>query len=114
MLAQVERAEMQTVFFVVDDAQTLRNDGGRMRKDTGELQGSLVIEMDGNQVGAGVTAHQGVFANHLGWKVTIKWTAPHAIPREFGANGQEPDYFVRGAMQKAPGIFQQALKAVGL
>ncbi len=84
-----------------EDAQTPRAKGGRMRVDTGELRNSFIAGLNGTSGLTGPDAYILAIANlKLGGVLFGGWTAPHARPREFGASGQQPDFFMRGAAQK--------------
>ena len=98
---------------VIDDMQKPRAKGGRMRVDTGYLRNSLeasgsglpAVKSGGPADGA---TYSGGEANVmafiagllLGGVAYFGYTASYASAREYGARGQAPDAFVRGAVQK--------------
>ena len=85
----------------VGDAQTPTGKGGRMRVDTGFLRNSHVSGLNGSTSLSGADNYSLTIAGaKLGDSITGGWTADYAIPREFGARGQAPDFFARGAAQK--------------
>jgi hypothetical protein len=72
--------------------------GGRMRVDTGFLRNSLTMELNGTTFLGSADSYVLAVANlNLGDSIFGGWTANYAIPREFGARGQSPDFFARGA-----------------
>ena len=74
---------------------------GRMRVDTGFLRNSHVSGLNGSTSLSGADSYVLTIAGaKLGDSITGGWTADYAIPREFGARGQAPDFFARGAAQK--------------
>lgn len=99
---------------VVEDMQKPRAKGGRMRVDTGYLRNSL--EASGSSmpaVNASAGPADGATYSYSGSDITafiagmklgsvgyFGYTASYAAAREYGANGQAPDAFVRGAAQK--------------
>jgi len=86
---------------VIADAQTPTGKGGRMRVDTGFLRNSHVSGLNGSTSLSGADSYVLTIAGaKLGDSITGGWTADYAIPREFGARGQAPDFFARGAAQK--------------
>jgi len=91
----------QTIQDTIGDAQTPTAQGGRMRVDTGFLRNSLNTSLMGSTSISGADAYVLVIA---GMKITdtlvAGWTASYAAPREYGARGQAPDYFMRGAAMK--------------
>lgn len=98
---------------VVRDMQTLTSEGGRMRFDTGFLQASLLASTtampriidssapaDGGKYSFDFDQVEAVInAADLGQSLFFGYTAGYAAYREYGANGQPPDGFVRGAVQ---------------
>ena len=90
---------------VLKDAQTPTAKGGRMRVKTGNLRNSHVSGLNGSTSLSGADSYVLTIAQaKLGDKITGGWTANYAGYREFGARGQAPDFFLRGAAQKWPQI----------
>ncbi|MCY0150885.1 HK97 gp10 family phage protein [Hoeflea sp. G2-23] len=88
---------------VLADAQTPTAKGGRMRVDTGFLRNSHVSGLNGSTSLSGPESYVLTIAQaKLGDAITGGWTANYAVHREFGARGQAPDFFLRGAAQKWP------------
>ena len=96
---------------VIEDAQAPRPSDaykvskskklGRMRVDTGFLRNSHVSGLNGSTSLSGADSYVLTIAGaKLGDSITGGWTADYAIHREFGARGQAPDFFARGAAQK--------------
>lgn len=86
---------------VIADAQMPVAKGGRMRVDTGFLRGSHISGLNGSYQHEGFDSYLLTIANaELGDVIIGGWTADYAISREFGARGQQPDFFLRGAAQK--------------
>lgn len=84
-----------------DDAQRPVAKGGRMRVDTGFLRNSHVSGLNGSTSMSGPESYVMTIAQmKLGDILSGGWTADYAVPREFGARGQAPDFFARGAAQK--------------
>lgn len=106
---------------LVNEAQTPRALGGRMRVDTGFLRASLMASTASMPKinPSAKPAEGGTFAwteaeiavvlagADLGDTIYFGWTAAYAAHREFGARGQPPDAFVRSAAQKWPQIVQR-------
>jgi hypothetical protein len=107
---------------VVEVMQTTRGAGGRMRVDTGFLRASLMAstaamplmsrqrppgEGSFHRDGATYTPEQ-VTLTIASWNgatpIHFGFTANYAAAREFGARGQAPDGFVRGAVSQWPQI----------
>ena len=97
--------------YAVEEAQLPIGLGGRMRIDTGFLRASGTgskVEMPK----INVNAQPGTFTYayqesevelvlttlKLGDTFYFGWTASYAAAREYGASGQEPDAFLRGAV----------------
>lgn len=90
---------------VIADAQLPVGRGGRMRVDTGFLRNSHVSGLNGQFGATGADSYTLTIAtSSLGDTITGGWTANYAVHREFGARGQAPDFFLRGAAQKWPQI----------
>ena len=87
-------------FKVIEDAQKPTAKGGRMRVDTGLLRNSLNVALNSGGSSAGPEAYSIAYGAKIGDMITVFWTAEYAAAREFGARGQSPDYFVRGALAK--------------
>lgn len=100
---------------VLEDAQKPRAKGGRMRVDTGFLRNSHVSGIAGQGVVEGADSYVLTAASvELGDVIEGGWTANYAEAREFGARGQEPDMFMRGAAQNWNGFVEKnAAKAGG-
>ena len=107
---------------VLDLAQTPTSAGGRMRVDTGFLRASLVLTL--GHPGFAVTFNPGgpakvtyneaatslvILSAKINDTISAVWTANYAIHREFGANGQPPDAFVRMAAQQWAQIVAQVV-----
>lgn len=91
----------QTVQDTIADAQKPTAQGGRMRVDTGFLRNSLATSLNGSTALSGADGYIVVVAGMtVSDTLTAGWTASYAIHREYGARGQSPDYFARGAAQK--------------
>lgn len=91
----------QSVQDVTQDAQLPTAKGGRMRVDTGFLRNSHISGKNGSLSEQGEEAYTATIASlELGDTYSAGWTAEYAAYREFGARGQEPDFFMRGALQK--------------
>jgi hypothetical protein len=84
-----------------EDAQRPTGKGGRMRVDTGFLRNSHVSGLNGSTSMSGPDSYVLTIAQmKLGDILNGGWTADYAVHREFGARGQAPDFFARGAAQK--------------
>ena len=78
------RVAKQSTDDVVRIAQTPVAKGGMMPVDTSTLRNSLVVELNGAQVGAGADSYTlGIAGLQLGDAVTVAWTAEYAIPRHY-------------------------------
>jgi hypothetical protein len=65
-------------------AQRTVADGGQMPVDTGFLRNSLVVELNGAQVGSGADSYiLGLSALQLGDVFQVAWTADYAVPRHY-------------------------------
>lgn len=96
---------------VAEDAQRPRDKkggGGRMRVDTGFLRNSFQSSLNGSTSLTGPESYTLVHGAQLGDTITMGWTASYAAAREFGARGQAPDFFMRGALQKWPQFVKEA------
>ena len=98
---RTEAVFKQSAQDVLADAQLPVAKGGRMRVDTEFLRDSHVSGLNGSYDAAGADSYTLTIATaSLGDVITGGWTASYAEPREFGARGQSPDFFLRGAAQK--------------
>lgn len=116
-----EAIAKQSAQDVVNEAQKPVAAGGRMRVDTGFLRASLTgsntampqINRAAKPAEGGVYAPEDaqiiatISAYELGETMYFGYTASYAAFREFGANGQPPDAFVRTAAQKWPDIVKR-------
>jgi len=105
---------------LVEEAQRPVGQGGHMRVDTGFLRASLMAStsaMPSIDPGARPVKDQKyeadfgtieavIAAADLGETIYLGYTASYAGYREYGANGQPPDAFVRLAAQRWPQIVQ--------
>ncbi|MBP2508102.1 hypothetical protein J2855_001737 [Agrobacterium tumefaciens] len=103
----------ESVQEVVEEMQTPTSQGGRMRVDTGFLRASLLasstamptinrasVPTEGQTYSASFAQIEAVIAgSSLGDTLYFGYTAAYAGYREYGANGQPPDAFVRMAAQ---------------
>lgn len=104
---RTEAVFKQSAQDVIEDAQLPVAKGGRMRVDTGFLRNSHVSGLNGSTALTGADSYVLTIAQaELGDVITGGWTADYAIPREFGARGQPPDFFMRGAAQKWKSIVE--------
>lgn len=99
---------------VVSEMQRPREEGGRMRVDTGFLRASLMAStaampsinpsakpVKGQRYSPNDAAIEAVIAgSELGATLFFGYTAAYSAYREFGALGQGPDAFVRTAAQR--------------
>jgi hypothetical protein len=109
-LRLIFQQSIQDVFF---DAQLPVSKGGRMRVLTGFLRGSLTCYLNGSSSLAGPDSYiLKVTDFDLGDVFFGGWTADYAVHREFGARGQTPDMFMRGAAMKWNSIVQSNAKRV--
>jgi hypothetical protein len=112
----VEAVFKSSVQDVVNEMQTPRGAGGRLRVDTGFLRASLMastsampaINPSAKPRGGGAYNFdfgqiEAVIAGaDLGDTLYFGYTAAYAGHREYGANGLPPDAFVRSAAQNWP------------
>ena len=104
-LRKIEAVVKQSAQEVFADAQLPVAQGGRMRVDTGFLRNSLQTSLNGGTALSGADSYVLKIAEmSLGDTLFGGWTADYALAREFGARGQSPDFFMRGAAQKWPQI----------
>lgn len=103
---------------IVSEMQKPRAAGGQMRIDTGFLRASLMAStasmpsiqsnaapVEGQSYAFNDGAIEAVIAgSELGDTIYFGYTAAYAGYREYGANGQAPDAFVRTAVQRWPGV----------
>lgn len=101
---RTERVFKASAQDVIADAQVPTAKGGRMRVDTGTLRNSLTSGLNGSTSLTGPEAYKVALQAKLGDVINGGWTADYAVHREFGARGQAPDFFLRGAAQKWPQI----------
>lgn len=109
---------------VIAEAQKVRGEGGRMRVDTGFLRASGQVSLSGPPLirqgfvppadaGPGSFAYSAspialeIAGARLGGTIWFGYTAAYAAAREYGARGQAPDAFVRGAAQQWQDIVKQ-------
>lgn len=113
---------------LVSEVQKTRNEGGRMRVDTGFLRASLLASTSAMPrinpaavppEGAGPnsipfdfgTIEAVIAGSEFGQTIYLGYTAAYARYREYGANDQPGDAFVRTAAQRWPQIVnEQAAK----
>lgn len=117
----------QSALRVIQEAQRVREDGGRMRVDTGFLRASGQISLTAPPAvradakpdpDAGPGAYDWretdvslvILGVQLGQTIYFGYTAAYAAAREYGANGQPPDAFVRGAAQLWPQIVEETVR----
>lgn len=98
--------------------------GGRLRVDTGFLRASLRSSTSAppqidpsNQPGAGAgfgdpDVALTILGAAIGQPIYLGFTASYAAHREYGANGQAPDGFVRGAAEQWPSLVNGAVRKV--
>ncbi|NNV11942.1 MULTISPECIES: HK97 gp10 family phage protein [unclassified Roseobacter] len=92
--------------------------GGRMRVKTGFLRNSLVVSTDematinpNAKPGSGQEysfsigeASSTILGASMNDTIYAGYTAAYAAAREYGARGQGPDFYVRGAAQEWPDV----------
>jgi hypothetical protein len=117
----VEDIVKESVQELVSIVRTPRKQGGRMRIDTGFLRASLMAstsQMPSINPAANPPADAKpnsvpfnagpielvILGSEVGDTIYIGYTAAYAAHREYGANGQEGDAFVRTAAQRWPAI----------
>lgn len=110
----IEAVFKESVQEITEEMLRPRGEGGRMRVDTGFLRASALASttaMPSIQANSGPVDGQKytfsagqIEATILAADVTdtiyVGFTAGYAAAREFGARGQAPDAFVRGAAQQ--------------
>ena len=101
---------------VIAEAQKPVSQGGRMRVDTGFLRASGMASLNGLPPATRDRPEGGAFAYNpaaavlviasarLGDTIYFGWTANYARHREYGTASQEPDAFMRTAVQQWPAI----------
>lgn len=107
---RIVRVRNESAERVVDIMQTIDDEGGRLKFDTGFLRASLRAcfgepgfavtynPNDGTTFSYDPTEVSMVIASQdLSDVLTFVYTANYALPREYGARGQSPDAFVQGA-----------------
>lgn len=98
---KIEAVVKQSAQEVFSIAQTPIAQGGRMPKDTGFLQGSLVSEINGAVVGEGTDSYTLAIAGmEIGDVVFAGWTAKYARHQEYGAQGRAGNFFMLNAAQQ--------------
>ncbi|WP_062233206.1 hypothetical protein [Aureimonas sp. N4] len=125
----VEAVFKQSVQELVREVQKTRNEGGRMRVDTGFLRASLLAstsmmprinpaakpakDAGPNSVPYNFGTIEAVIAgSELGQTIYLGYTASYAGYREYGVNDQPGDAFVRTAAQRWSSIVEaEAAKA---
>ena len=114
----------QSAQAVVAEMQTPVSEGGRMRVDTGFLRASLmastssmpgIVKGKGPEAGKTYEADFGqieavIAGSEAGDTIYFGYTAAYAAAREYGANGQPADGFVRLAAQRWPTIVDRTAK----
>jgi len=109
----VEAVFKESTKEIVREMQSPRSAGGRMRVDTGFLRASLMAStaamppINPNAKpsdGGAYTYNEGqieavIAGASVGDTLYFGYTASYAAHREYGANGQPPDAFVRLAVQ---------------
>lgn len=122
----IEAVRNESAKDVVRDMQTLRSEGGRMRFDTGFLWSSLMASTssmpsinararpaDGGSYSFDFGQVEAVIAgSSLDDTLYFGYTAAYAAHREYGANGQPADGFVRLAAMNWPDIVSRNAKKV--
>lgn len=122
----IEAVFKESVKDVVRDMQRLDSEGGRMRYKTGFLWGSLMASTSamprinpssGPAPGGSYTYDFGqveavITGADISDTLYFGYTAGYAVYREFGANGQAPDAFVRSAAQNWDGFVASNAKKV--
>lgn len=94
----VVKQSAQEVFSI---AQTPKAQGGRMPKDTGFLQGSLVSELNGATVGKGTDSYLLAIAGaELGDTIFAGWTANYARFMEYGTSKTPANFYMLNAAQQ--------------
>ena len=112
-LRNYELVAKQSFQDVLEIAQTPVAQGGRMRVDTGFLRNSLASALNGSTMLTGADSYiLAVGAFELGDVIEAGWTASYARPREYGARGQPPDFFMRNAAQQWQDIVDRNARAV--
>ena len=90
---------------VIADAQTPVAQGGRLPVDTGFLRNSLQAGLNGSTALDGVDSYVMTIAGaELGDVIEAGWTADYAKHVEYGTQGRQGRFFMRGAAQKWPQI----------
>lgn len=123
----VEAVRNESAKEVVRDMQTLRSEGGRMRFDTGFLWSSLMAStasmprinpnahpIEGGSYSFDFSQVEAVIAGaSLDDTLYFGYTAAYAAYREYGANGQPADGFVRMAAMNWNQIVNRNAQKVG-
>lgn len=126
VLEAVEAVRNESAQDVVEEMVRPRAKGGRMRVDTGFLRNSLLastsamptinqasVPIDGQSYNLDLGQIEAIIAGAaLEDTLFFGFTASYAAHREYGANGQPPDAFVRTAAQKWPQIVDRNAKKV--
>lgn len=122
----IEAVRNESAKEVIREAQTLRSEGGRMRYDTGFLWSSLMAStsamprinqnakpVDGQTYKFDFGQVKAVIASaSLDDTIYAGWTASYSAHREYGANGQPADAFLRMAVQNWNEIVNRNAKKV--
>lgn len=123
----VESVRNESAKEVVREMQTLRREGGRLRFDTGFLWSSLMASTSAMpRINPGANPVEGqsysfefgqveavIAGASLKDTLYFGYTASYAAYREYGANGQPADAFVRGAAQNWNQIVNRNAQKVG-
>lgn len=106
--ARTEAVFKQSAQEVIEDAQLPVAKGGRMHVDTGFLRNSHFSGLNGGGYSTGPDSYVLTLASlKLGDVLEGGWSADYAVHREFGARGQAPDFFLRGAALKWSNIVRK-------
>ena len=109
-LEAVVKQSAQEVFEV---AQTPVAMGGNMPVDTGFLRNSLISGVNGVFNLDGYDSYVLAIAGmELGDVMAGHWTANYAVHQEYGSNGREGRFFMRGAAQRWQAIVSMNVERV--
>lgn len=98
---KIEAVVKQSAQDVFSIAQTPKAQGGRMPKDTGFLQGSLVSELNGATVGKGTDSYLLAIAGaEIGDTIFAGWTADYAKHMEYGTSRVAGNFYMLNAAQQ--------------
>lgn len=110
---KIEAVVKQSAQEVFSIAQTPIAQGGRMPKDTGFLQGSLVSEINGATVGEGTDSYVlAVAGMDLGDVIFAGWTADYAKFQEYGTSAFTGNFYMLGAAQQWQAIVARNAEAI--